>query len=448
MKKSIVILASLTAFCLTNISVSAAGPFSDVPANHWSYGAVSKLAQDGIVSGYGNNAFHGDQLLTRYEMAQVVARAMEKSDKASAEDKDIINKLSQEYSKELTNLGVRVSELEKKSDKLTYWGFLHLSDQVWNNSGVFKGVANPGDTPHPNEGHYPAIGYDLYLNYKVNDKWSFNVETEAVRDTRTGGYWTSFDTDGGVAASQRDDMMYAEGTVGTTKIKAGKFDYSPAYALVICQGRKALNGVEFTVGDKVKTSLAYGYLRQNWTGNPLNTYLVSESKDNHYASLSIDVPLTSDSNFKAAYHSVKNDGTDKSLISDNINIWEVGADKMLTKDLDFFATYARSNADTNNEAYIIGLTKGHAIPSIAKSFQITARYLYAEGYSTIAPDNYWIGAYHSQSVGYHGLKGPELTAMYMFDKNIGMTAWASNLSTTDGAPGKLRTVKAEFDFFF
>ena len=74
MKKSLV-LAMAMALGVT-ASAYAANPFSDVPAGHWAYDSVNKLASAGIVDGYGNGTFGGDRLMTRYEMAQIVAKAM------------------------------------------------------------------------------------------------------------------------------------------------------------------------------------------------------------------------------------------------------------------------------------------------------------------------------------------------------------------------------------
>ena len=72
MKKSLV-LAMAMALGVT-ASAYAANPFSDVPAGHWAYDSVNKLASAGIVDGYGNGTFGGDRLMTRYEMAQIVAK--------------------------------------------------------------------------------------------------------------------------------------------------------------------------------------------------------------------------------------------------------------------------------------------------------------------------------------------------------------------------------------
>ena len=56
--------------------VYAANPFADVPAGHWAYESINKLAAAGVIEGYGDGSFRGDRLMTRYEMAQIVAKAM------------------------------------------------------------------------------------------------------------------------------------------------------------------------------------------------------------------------------------------------------------------------------------------------------------------------------------------------------------------------------------
>jgi hypothetical protein len=102
-----------------------AGPFSDVPANSWSYKAVQDLAAKGLVIGYGDSTFRGERLATRYEMAMVVARMLDIYEKGqNAQDQKIelnandiatLMKLAQEFKSELASLNVRVAALEKKA---------------------------------------------------------------------------------------------------------------------------------------------------------------------------------------------------------------------------------------------------------------------------------------------------------------------------------------------
>ena len=51
--------------------------FPDVAANHWAYEAVSDLSRRGLVEGYPDGTFGGDRMLTRYEFAQIVYRAIQ-----------------------------------------------------------------------------------------------------------------------------------------------------------------------------------------------------------------------------------------------------------------------------------------------------------------------------------------------------------------------------------
>ena len=60
------------------IDTSLSKEFPDVPANHWAYEAVTKLAGNDVVAGYPDGEFHGDRTMTRYEMAEIIYKAMNK----------------------------------------------------------------------------------------------------------------------------------------------------------------------------------------------------------------------------------------------------------------------------------------------------------------------------------------------------------------------------------
>ena len=92
----------------------AANPFSDVTPDSWAYQAVSQLANAGVINGYPDGTFKGQNNITRYEMAQMVAKAMANQDRANAEQQAMINRLADEFSNELNNLGVRVARLEDR----------------------------------------------------------------------------------------------------------------------------------------------------------------------------------------------------------------------------------------------------------------------------------------------------------------------------------------------
>ncbi|WP_094603000.1 hypothetical protein SPSIL_024690 [Sporomusa silvacetica DSM 10669] len=111
MKKHIVLLAMLALVSASWFSATAENHFGDVPAGHWAYDAINKLATDGVIDLYGQGSLRGERTITRYEMAQIVARAIWNSNKAaSAEDKGLIDKLKTEFTDELNNLGISVSK--------------------------------------------------------------------------------------------------------------------------------------------------------------------------------------------------------------------------------------------------------------------------------------------------------------------------------------------------
>lgn len=106
-------------FAATAFTVSAANPFADVDTSSWAYQAVSQLSDQGVVDGYPDGTFKGDKNVSRYELAQIIARLMAKEESLNDSQKAAVRKLSAEYAGELQSLGVRVKELEKKTGNLS-----------------------------------------------------------------------------------------------------------------------------------------------------------------------------------------------------------------------------------------------------------------------------------------------------------------------------------------
>ncbi|MDU2620797.1 MAG: S-layer homology domain-containing protein [Dialister sp.] len=117
MNRFVLKAAVVSFFAGMTLTVSAANPFSDVDTDSWAYQAISSLSDQNIVEGYPDGTFRGNKHLTRYELAQVVARLMAKSDRLSAEQQAVVGKLAGEYKDELTDLGVRVAALEEKTGR-------------------------------------------------------------------------------------------------------------------------------------------------------------------------------------------------------------------------------------------------------------------------------------------------------------------------------------------
>ena len=106
-------------FAATAFTVSAANPFADVDTSSWAYQAVCQLSDQGVVDGYPDGTFKGDKNVSRYELAQIIARLMAKEESLNDSQKATVQRLSAEYADDLQNLGVRVKELEKKTGNLS-----------------------------------------------------------------------------------------------------------------------------------------------------------------------------------------------------------------------------------------------------------------------------------------------------------------------------------------
>lgn len=115
-------------FATAAFTVSAANPFADVDTSSWAYQAVSQLSDQGVVEGYPDGTFKGDKNVSRYELAQIIARLMAKEESLNDSQKAMVQKLSAEYADDLQNLGVRVKELEKKTGNLSTITELRVQD--------------------------------------------------------------------------------------------------------------------------------------------------------------------------------------------------------------------------------------------------------------------------------------------------------------------------------
>ena len=213
MKKSLV-LAMAMALGVT-ASAYAANPFSDVPAGHWAYDSINKLAAAGVIEGYGDTTFGGDKLMTRYEMAQIVAKAMAKGAN--------VDKLAAEFADELDNLGVRVANLEKKADNVKVTGEMRYR---------YTDSSNDGNTNND-------LRSRLWVNGQINDDWSYTGMLENTQDLtdNAGNEDTSF------------QRAYVEGKLGGLNVTAGR--YNAFFANGNVYDTRA-DGVEVSYGSKIQ----------------------------------------------------------------------------------------------------------------------------------------------------------------------------------------------------
>ena len=133
------VLAALVATMAVGATCAfAANPFVDVPTDSWAYKSVVELADAGIIQGVDGSYFQGDRNITRYEAAEMTAKAMAHMDKASVEQRALINKLADEYADELNSLGVRVANLEKKVGNVKLTGDARIRFQHQNGNDDYR----------------------------------------------------------------------------------------------------------------------------------------------------------------------------------------------------------------------------------------------------------------------------------------------------------------------
>lgn len=239
MKKRV--LSALVATAVVGVTTAfAANPFSDVTPDSWAYQSVSQLASVGIINGYPDGTFKGQNNITRYEMAQMVAKAMANQDRANAEQQAMINRLADEFASELNNLGVRVAALENKVGNVKATGDVRLR---------FVG-AEKGDNKV-----YNAYGkhsrFDLrgrvQFNATVNDKTSavIRVSSDDIEFGNSNG-----------TGDARIDLAYVAHQVGKATVIGGRFPLTIGGGLMYDD---AFDGVGIVAGNNhVSTVVGYG----------------------------------------------------------------------------------------------------------------------------------------------------------------------------------------------
>jgi hypothetical protein len=176
--KSKVLAALVATMAVGATCAFAANPFVDVPSDSWAYKSVVELADAGIIQGVDGSYFQGERNITRYEAAEMTAKAMAHMDKASVEQRALINKLADEYADELNNLGVRVSNLENRVGNVKLTGDARIRYIHQGNSSK-DGVTNKDGVKNDNSWTYRVR---LRANANVNDRTTvtYGMSTDNV----------------------------------------------------------------------------------------------------------------------------------------------------------------------------------------------------------------------------------------------------------------------------
>ena len=375
MKKSLV-LAMAMALGVT-ASAYAANPFSDVPAGHWAYDSINKLAAAGVIEGYGDSTFGGDKLMTRYEMAQIVAKAMAKGAN--------VDKLAAEFADELDNLGVRVANLEKKADNVKVTGELR-----------YHYVDNDGDV----EGYKTELRSRIWVNGQINDDWKYTGMIENIQNLKdnAGNEDTKF------------QRAYVNGKLGGLAVQAGRYHAKWSEGNVY---DNRFDGVQVAYGKDVKLVAGYGKAAQMNGVNDAAT-AKANAEDTYYAELSGKVENLS---LAAGYYKFE-DVKEKVGVDDKI--WTVAANYAFDKNFKLGAMYLNGDKDGykgDDDGFVVTASYKGAKAAKAGSWGLVAKY-YDQGASTYI-DHIMNGlADNKLFTSDEGFKGYSVAANYTFAKNI------------------------------
>ncbi len=211
MKKTLVsALATALVVGAASTTFAAANPFSDVPRDHWAYDAVTQLAADGVVEGYGDGTYRGDRNITRYEMAQMVAKAMAK-DNMSSSDRALVDRLAAEFADELNNLGVRVTKLERNADMVKWNGKLEYTYTSTRFEGEDRENAD-------------KLLFRLEPSAEVNNHWHVNARLDASTDMAKDRADLRRDSNSTVSLKR----AWAQGDYDNFTVKLGKMEFVSA----------------------------------------------------------------------------------------------------------------------------------------------------------------------------------------------------------------------------
>lgn len=325
MKKTL-LLAMTIAMGIT-ASAYAANPFSDVPAGHWAYDAVNKLAAEGVVEGYPDGTYGGDRLMTRYEMAQIVAKAMAKGAN--------VDRLAAEFAGELDSLGVRVANLEKKSDNVRITGQIRYE---YGDRGGDLGSKYGKTAQH-------RLRSRIFVNGNINEDWSYTGRFENNQSLKNS---SGDDT-------VRLNQAYVNGRLGGVKLIAGKGDHYTGSGFVYDDTAEFIRAtygkdvqVSAYVGKPVTTASDYGYEKM-WGGEV--------SGKIGRLTLAAGYDEFKDSKGSADAYS---GGYVPAKKGDDNGIWNVSA-KYKFDDFTLGVTYLHSDVDVYNSPYNDVDTDGYVI---------------------------------------------------------------------------------------
>ena len=407
MKKSLV-LAMAMALGVT-ASAYAANPFSDVPAGHWAYDSISKLAAAGVIEGYGDATFGGDKLMTCYEMAQIVAKAMAKGANC--------DKLAAEFADELDNLGVRVANLEKKADNVKITGETRL--RYWSYDAT--------------DADKTQLRSRIWIKGQVNEDWTYtgmleNIQKIAGESTKSGEEKTSF------------QRAYVNGKIGGVAVQAGRYQFDDFNEAMIYSDR--MDGVQLSYGKDVKLTVGAG---KGSDQDGKEAKYDNNAEEMYYAQLGTKLGVV---DAKVGFYKF----ADQAVLKEDNEIWAVGFGLPVAKDLKLAGSYYMSDYDTNDvddDGYIVGLSYKGAKAATPGTWGVWAKYYDMARGTYVAPTFEASYAFKKDDseLKAEGFKGYGVGVDYTFAKNIVAQVKYFDLEAKEGNADD-KTLYAQVNFAF
>ena len=406
MKKTLVsALTTALVVGAASTTFAAANPFSDVPADHWAYDAVTQLAADGVIEGYGDTTFRGQQNITRYEMAQMIAKAMARTD-VSASDKALIDKLAAEFSDELGNLGVRVSNLERNADMVKWNGQARY--RYWS-----QRYEKDGSTKKQNK---DQLNFRLEPSAEVNNNWHVKARIDAFMNP-------SKDETSDLTVKR----VWAQGDYKNFQVKLGKMPFfSTETAGMLFDDQ--FSGAQVTFGKNLKATLEAGRWDLNSANTQSNLHDAAGKTDDDAANYQgIALNGTAGKLYGGAAYRHFNSNVFKQTTgfeknTDEANIWSVGAGYTFDKNWNLYGAYAKNEkAESDATAHNIQLNYKGAQKANKGSWGAYTAYRYMGQNVAFAP------TYETfLSNGVNNVKGWEVGTEYVPFTNVTAAAYYFN----------------------
>ena len=388
MKKTLV--AALSAALVagaTATTLAAANPFSDLPADHWAYDAVAQLAEDGVLEGYGDTTFRGDRNITRYEMAQMIAKMMANHQNIDGADKALLDRLAAEFSEELNSLGVRVANLERNADMVKWTGEMRY--QYWSERTEVE-------NGHKNKTNVNNLRLRFNPEMEVNDHWKIKARMQA--DIRTDK-----DSSGN---GTRDKMKlvytYADGHYGKWNFAFGRMPlWSDADEGMTVDDY--FSGAQIIYGSKLKAKLEAGRWNMNDSWELYNVdsdgdigYGLSKDTTANYQGIELNYH-NGKWNFGGSFRHFNSMGL-KNAVSENgraysrdgkaddANIWSVGTRYTFDRNFSIMGAFAQNTeADNLKTSHNVEINYKGAQKANPRTWGLYAAYRYMSPFVSLAP---------------------------------------------------------------